>query len=70
MDVAPMMLFPPFSNMYAMSSVCDPTYKDKPVVLSECFREETKLLAMNVMRTAKIARGCRSTDWVYDYRSD
>lgn len=64
------MLFPPFSNMYAMSDVCKSTYKDKPIVLSECYEEETRLLAQNLMTAARIARKCRSTDWKYDYAAN
>jgi hypothetical protein len=39
-------------------------------VLSECYVEETKLLAKNVMGAVKIARGSKPSDWVYDYRAD
>ena len=61
------MLFPPFSSMYAMSSICDSTYKDKKIVLTECFREEAKLLAENVMKATKLATKAKCTDWKYDY---
>lgn len=64
------MFFPPFSSMYAMSSVCESTYEDKKVVLSECYVEETELLAKNVMTAVKIARSSKPSDWVYDYRAD
>lgn len=64
------MLFPPFSNMYAMSSVCNPTYEDKRIVLSDCYKEETGLLAKNVMQSVRMARPVKPTDWVYDYRAD
>jgi len=61
------MIFPPFSNVYAMSSICDPTYKDKETVLSDCNKVEVGLLAKNVMTTAKLARKAKPTDWKYDY---
>ena len=64
------MLFPPFSSMYAMSSVCNSTYEDKKMVLRECYIEETRMLAKNVMAAVKIARGSKPSDWVYDYRAD
>lgn len=64
------MLFPPFGSMYAMSSVCNSTYEDKKIVLSECYTEETKMLAKNVMSAVKIARNSKPSDWVYDYRAD
>jgi multimeric flavodoxin WrbA len=64
------MAFPPFSSMYAMSSICNSTYEDKKIVLSECYMEETELLAKNVIKCAKTARAVKPTDWVYDYRAD
>jgi len=60
------MLFPPFSNIYAMSSACDSTYRDKEIVLSNCFKEETVLLARNIMNGAKIARDKSLADWYFD----
>jgi len=64
------MLFPPFSSMYAMSSICNSTYKDKPIVLSDCFKEELKTLANNVMLAAKLTKNCKSTDWKNDYSAN
>ena len=64
------MLFPPFSNIYAMASVCNSTYKDKKIVLTECYTGETKLLAENVMHAAELLRNSKPTDWKYDYDSD
>jgi multimeric flavodoxin WrbA len=61
------MLFPPFSNVYAMSSICNPTYKDKKIVLAECYNEEVRLLAENIMTATKIAITQKGTDWKYDY---
>lgn len=64
------MIFPPFSNMYAMSSVCLSTNKDKPIVLSDCFVEETEMLAENIINAVKISAKGRKTDWKYDYHSN
>ena len=61
------MIFPPFSNMYAMSSVCYSTYEDKKIVLSERYAKEVELLAENVMSSIKITRNIKPTKWVYDY---
>jgi len=61
------MIFPPFSNMYAMSSVCYSTYEDKKIILSECYAKEVELLAENVMSSIKITRNINPTKWVYDY---
>jgi hypothetical protein len=64
------MLFPPFSNMYAMSSVCNSTHEDKKIVLTDCYFEEVELLAKNIMNAVKIAREHKPTDWIYDYKSN
>jgi len=64
------MVFPPFSHMYAMSSVCNSTYEDKNIVLSGCYSEEAKILAENVMNATELARKIKSTSWKYDYKAD
>lgn len=61
------MLFPPFSNLYAMSSVCLPTYKDKPIVTSDCYEEEVNLLAKNIILATKTTRNIKASDWKNDY---
>ncbi len=60
------MLFPPFSNMYAMSSMCYSTYKDKKIVLDECYVLDAQLIAENVVMGAKLAKKAKFTDWSYD----
>ena len=64
------MLFPPFSNMYAMASVCRSTFEDKKLVISECYEGTARLLAKNVTTAAKIIRSTKCTDWKYDYDSN
>jgi len=64
------MLFPPFSHVYAMSSICKPTYEDKPLVTGDCYSEEVRMLAENVIRAARLARAARPTDWEYDCRAN
>lgn len=64
------MIFPPFSHMYAMSSVCNSTYEDKKIQLSDCYSEETDLLAKNIINAIKIAKKTNPTDWIYDYRAN
>ena len=61
------MLFPPFNNMYAMSSVCNPTYADKPIVLGDCFDREIISLAENLLLAAKQVRQGGAMDWKNDY---
>ena len=63
------MLFPPYSNMYAMSNVCLSTYKDKPQVTSECYIEEARLLALNLMEAAKIVSSKKGA-WAHDEASN
>ncbi|MDD5438029.1 MAG: NAD(P)H-dependent oxidoreductase [Patescibacteria group bacterium] len=64
------MIFPPFSHMYAMSSVCYPTYADKPIVTGECYEDEVGLLAQNVMTGVRLARSVKSSDWKNDYQAN
>jgi len=61
------MLFPPFSNMYAMSSVCYSTHEDKKIVLSECYDEQIRLLAENLITAAESSRNIKFSDWKYEY---
>ena len=64
------MLFPPFSNMYAMSSVCSPTYADKILITNEHYDESVRLLAENVILAAKITQQTKGTSWKYEYTSN
>jgi len=64
------MVFPPFSHVYAMSSVCNSTYEDKPIVTSECYTEEIQMLAKNIMTAVKISKNTKPTEWRYDYGKD
>lgn len=61
------MLFPPLSNIYAMSSYCNSTYRDKSLVTGGCYGEELKMLAENVVNASKTARKTNPTIWKYDY---
>jgi multimeric flavodoxin WrbA len=60
------MIFPPYGNMYAMSSISSPTDKDKSMVLSELFKKDARFVANNVMQTAQLVRNNKSK-WAYDY---
>ncbi len=64
------MLFPPFSNMYAMSSVCFSLYKDKPAVLSDCHYKETELLAKNIITAANLVKKIKGSDWKNEYNAN
>ena len=64
------MIFPPFSNVYAIASVCNSTYEDKRMILSDCYSEELRLLAENLMTTAKLTRTTAPTKWKYEYTAN
>jgi len=60
-------MFPPFSNTYAMSSVCNSTHEDKRIVTSECNKSWVKLLAKNVMHLSHLVRKDNPNNWIYEY---
>ncbi len=64
------MSFPPFSTMYAMSSVCVPTNEDKPRVLNNCYYTETHLLAQNIINATNLAKQTKSSTWKNEYSSN
>jgi len=64
------MIFPPWSNVYAMSSNKNMTHEDKPIVLSEMYIKEVEELAENSMIMAKLTRKFGKQDWRYDYSSN
>jgi multimeric flavodoxin WrbA len=64
------MIFPPWSNVYAMSSIAYPTYKDKKIVTDSIYIDEVYELAKNVMSTAKLLSNFNKMDWQYDYSSN
>jgi multimeric flavodoxin WrbA len=64
------MMFPPFSNMYAMSSVCLPTYQDKPVVINTCHYRDAELLAENVVTATRLVKKVKGSDWKNEYSSN
>ncbi len=63
------MIFPPFSNMYAMSSVCLSTHEDKAAVTGKCYDTTVKAVAENVLKTAQLLKDSKVGlgDWKYDY---
>ena len=64
------MLFPPFGNMYAMASVCNPTFEDKDMVLGDCYADDLRSLAKNILLASQLQRKIATTDWKTDYRSN
>lgn len=60
------MIFPPFGNMYALSSVSKSTDKDKQIVLEESFKNDSRFIAKNVIQTTKLVQNSKEK-WRYDY---
>jgi multimeric flavodoxin WrbA len=64
------MIFPPFSTVYAVASICNSTYKDKSILVKHgCYDDELKALANNVLRAAKLVKKSKTT-WSYDPRTN
>ncbi|MGB9708084.1 MAG: flavodoxin family protein [Candidatus Pacearchaeota archaeon] len=64
------MVFPPFSNMYAINTMCEGTYKDKERLRNECYEKEARRLAKNLITAAKVLKGKDDYWWVYDGKSN
>jgi len=64
------MIFPPWSNIYAMASIANPTYKDKDILNSKIYGYEVKGLAENTVKIAKIVQKFGKQNWSYDYSSN
>lgn len=63
------MVFSPWSNMYAMSSITNPTYKDKKIVTSVVHVDNAKRLAKNTVLMANAMRK-EPIEWTYDHSSN
>lgn len=63
-------LFPPFSNMYAMGSICQSTDKDKSQLETPCYETDARLLAKNLITAAKVLKRKNDYWWVYDESAD
>lgn len=64
------MIFPPWSNMYAMSSIAYPTFKDKGIVTDDAFLEDARKIAVNTMACASNLKDFKKFGWKYDYSSN
>lgn len=63
------MVFPPWSNMYAMSSITLPTFDDKKIVTGKVHCENAKRIAQNSFLMAKMLNNDQ-IDWSYDFSSN
>ena len=59
------MIFTPWSNMYAMSSITNLTYKDKAIVTNNPYVDEAQKLAQNALMMAKELQE-KPINWIYD----
>jgi multimeric flavodoxin WrbA len=64
------MMFPPISNTYANSSICNSTYEDKPIVTDECHKKLVRELAQNVITMTELARKINPEKWKYEYKEN
>jgi len=64
------MVFPPWSNVYAMASIQNPTFKDKNLLSARIYKDEVKDLAENTVMMAKIINNFGKQNWRYDYSSN
>jgi multimeric flavodoxin WrbA len=63
------MAFAPWSNVYAMSSITNPTYKDKPIVNGQEHRDNVRKMANNALRLARNMKE-EKANWKYDPSSN
>jgi len=61
-------IFPPFSNMYAMSTVTKTTKNDKSIQETDFYSDEAKLLAKNLFELSKALKKSKNYSWAYDGR--
>lgn len=64
------MIFPPWSNMYAMASIKNATYKDKEILKDEIYLKQTEYLAKNMMLMTNNLKNFSKQNWKYDYSSN
>ncbi|MFA6447716.1 MAG: flavodoxin family protein [Patescibacteria group bacterium] len=63
------MVFAPWTNMYAMSSITNPTFKDKALVTNPMHIDDARKVAQNALTMAKTLRK-QPVDWKYDYSTN
>lgn len=63
------MVFAPWSNLYAMSSITNPTYRDKEIVTGSVYVDDAKKLAQNILMMARATRR-EPIKWQYDPSSN
>ena len=61
------MIFPPWSNMYAMSSIKNPTYEDQKILNDKIYINDVEDLAENTISMTKLVKNKK---WRYDYSSN
>ena len=64
------MIFPPWSNVYAMTSLKNPTYGDKEILKDKIYINDVEDLVENTMAMANLVRKFGNQNWRYDYTSN
>jgi len=64
------MIFPPWSNVFAMTSLKNPTYEDKNILKDKIYTHEVEDLAENTFIMATLVRKFGKQNWRYDYSSN
>ncbi len=64
------MIFPPWSNVYAMASLKNPTYEDKNILKDKIYTNDVEDLAENTVTMANLVRKLGKQHWRYDYSSN
>lgn len=64
------MIFPPFSNVYAMASIKNPTHDDKNILKDGVYADEVEDLAENLVDMAKLVKDFGKQNWRYDYSAN
>lgn len=61
------MIFAPWSNVYAMSSITKATYEDKKIVEAKVHQKNVEIMTDNVLT---MSRQIKKISWIYDYSSN
>lgn len=64
------MVFPPFSNMYAVGDFCQGLYADKKLLRRQCHAESAEELAENVFYMTKFLKQNKKLWWKYNEKAN
>jgi multimeric flavodoxin WrbA len=64
------MIFPAWSNVYAMTSLKNPTYEDKEMLKDKIYVHDVEYLAENIVSMTNLVKKFGKQNWKYDYSSN